>query len=318
MQTDLSAAMGVLSDRPRDRSGRPRFCGHRDGRRGCVDPDRPLADRVYHCTHLGKKCEEDPRRPRHVVHLPVYDHFCGWLGVCVYLDTIKPYLLLMVFLLFDAIIVFSCSIAAMSSPETQDQLLHAPMMALATIIVLWLCGHNVHVKFWHLAMRNITIPEKNRMSYNRGGSIMFAIRLDPTNDFIFRRYRSNPWDLGWRNLHQVFGGWDCLLPFTQPPRCVGYGRNDRSDFEMKEEFWFWVEEKEREHRSRAAGSRPAVAPLDQRAEVHPTSSRPPLDVVDAPPPAPLRTPPPPRNSSSPAPPVPPEEIPLPDTPTPEG
>lgn len=252
------------------------------------------------------------------MHLPVYDHFCGWLGVCVYLDTIKPYLLLMVFLLLDAVVVFSCSIAAMSLPETQDKALHAPVMVLATIIVFWLCWQNVHVKFWHLAMRNITAPELNKLRDNRGGSIMFAIRLAPTNDFIFERYRSNPWDLGWRNLHQVFGGWDCLLPHTRPPRCVGYGVNNRSDFEMTDEFWRWVEEKEREHRSRAAGSRPAVAPLDQRAEMHPTSSRSPLDAVDAPPPAPLRTPPPPPHSTSPAPMVPPEEIPLPNTPTPQG
>lgn len=318
MQTDFPAVMGILSAAPRDRSGRPRFCGHGSGHQGCIDPDRPLADRVYHCSHFRQKCEEDARRPLDIVHLPVYDHYCSWLGVCVYLDTIKPYLLLMVFLLFDAIIVFSCSIVAVTLPDTWEKVVHAPVVALATTIVLWLCGHNVYFKTWHLALRNITIPEMGMLHTSRGGSIMFAIRLDQTDELIFGRFRGNPWDLGRRNLHQVFGGWDCLLPFRQPPRCVGYGRSGRSDFEMTEEFWRWVEEQEREHRSRAAGSRPAVAPLDQRAEVHPTSSRLPLEVVDAPPPAPLRTPPPPPHSTSPATPmvVPPEEIPLPDSPTP--
>lgn len=283
MQADFSATMGNLSGIPRDRSGRPRFCG----RHGCVDPNRPLADRVYHCSHLGEKCEKDARRPRHGVHLPVYDHFCGWLRVSVYLDTIKPFLLLMAFLLLDAVIVFSCSIAAMSLPEGQATVVHAPMMVLAAIIVLWLCWQHVHLKFWHLAMRNITMPEMGRMRLTRGGSILFAIRLNPTQDFFLESYRGNPWDLGWRNLHQVFGGWDCLLPHTQPPRCVGYGLGSRSDFEMSDEFWRWVEEKERVHRARAAGPRPAVAL-------------------------------PPPDPTSPDTMVPPEEIPLPDSPTPQG
>lgn len=257
MQTDFSAAMGILSNTPTDRSGRPGFCGRG---RGCVDPDRPLADRVYHCSKFGEKCERDAGRSRRGVHLPVYDHYCGWLRVCVYLDTIKPYLLLMVFLLLDAVIVFSCSIAAMSLPGQEDILVHAPMMVVAGIIAGWLSWHNVRIKFWHLAMRNITIPERSKLNDHRGGSIMFAIRHNPTGDLFFERYRGNPWDLGWRNLYQVFGGWDCLLPFRQPPRCVGYGRNDRSDFEMTEEFWHWVEEKEEQYRLRAAGSQPAVAP----------------------------------------------------------
>lgn len=255
MQADLSTR-GLLSNRPTDRSGRPRFCGHG---RGCVDPDRPLPDRVYHCSKFAERCKEDAGLPRGGVHLPVYDHYCGWLMVCVYLDTIKPYLLLMVFLLLDAIVVFSCSIAALSLPNQTDSVLHGPMMVVAVIIVLLLTYYNVHVMSMALAMRNITIPEMNRLRGRRDDGFLFAIQT-PTGDLIFERYRGNPWDLGWRNLYQVFGGWDCLLPFRQPPRCVGYGRNGRSDFEMTDEFWHWVEEKEEEYRLRAAGSQLAVTP----------------------------------------------------------
>lgn len=284
MQSDLHAATGAsFRQSKRDRSGRPRFCKHRFESRGCVDRDRPLPDRVYHCSHLEKKCEEDPRRPP-IVHLPVYDHYCSWLGVIVYLDTIKPYLLLIGFLVLDAIVVFSCSIAATSLPRSMDFALHGSVTALATVIALWLGTLNGIHQFRHLAMQNITAPERaklrNRNAAEQGGGrSFFALQVD--NELVYDRFQGNPWDLGRkRNLHQILGGWDCLVPWTPSPRCVGYGNlRDRSDFEMSDHFWRWVEETEVAHRSRAAGSRPASS-----------SSQPPLDVAGAPPAAALLVP----------------------------
>ncbi|KAF3764010.1 hypothetical protein M406DRAFT_75235 [Cryphonectria parasitica EP155] len=326
MQSDVHCAMGYLSGNPRDRSGRPRFCKYVHSNEGCVDGERPLADRVYHCSHLGKKCRKDPRR-RPDVHLAVYDHFCGWLRVNVYLDTIKPYLLSMVFLFLDSIIVFSCSVAGWSMTRQLDFSLHGPTTLLAVAVVLWLGWHNMHMKIHNLAMRNRTIPEMNQLRQNAaglGGRLWFAIQLVPTDEFVYARYHEgrNPWDLSVRrNLYQVFGGWDCLLPWRQSPRCVGYGvSRGISDFEMNDEFWRWVEEVRADPGSRAAGSRPTVvAPLDQHQEEGQlTSSVTAAGRLPAPPPASLWTSPPPPLPTSPEPTASPPEIPLPLSPTSSG
>lgn len=61
------------------------------------DSAEPLADRVYHCTAFD-------------VHLPVYDHYCHWILVTVWLPTIKPYLLLNVFLITDVLFTWGVGI----------------------------------------------------------------------------------------------------------------------------------------------------------------------------------------------------------------
>jgi hypothetical protein len=45
-------------------------------------------------------------------HLPVYDHYCFWLWVEVYLDTIKPYLLFHVWLVLLGDFVIPIELAA--------------------------------------------------------------------------------------------------------------------------------------------------------------------------------------------------------------
>ncbi|ROW06646.1 hypothetical protein VPNG_06741 [Cytospora leucostoma] len=254
MQSDDYTRSGFYPDVPADRSFRLRFCKYVHTSRGCFDGDRPLADRVYHVTHIGKKCERDQKMRG--VHLPLYDHYCHWIGAVVWLDTIKPYLLFLVFMALDALIVIASSIAAMALPARTSGLIYAPVVVLASLIVALLAFDNAWKRWKSLAFENITIQECKEVHASSGG-FWFAIAMEGTGQdgeysWFFRRYGGNPWDLGIRsNIHQAFGGLlDCLLPWTQPPRVRRYAdRSQVSDFEMSEHFWKWVEEQRRERRA---------------------------------------------------------------------
>lgn len=155
MQSDANVVIGRWRpQRIRDNTGRPRFCFLQDDYFDC---GRPLADRVYHCSYVAKKCDKDGQLRG--IHIPVYDHYCHWIGVIVYLDTVKPYLLTTSFLFMDAMIVFSCSIVDWFL--FQYAVLPAPVMVLTAIIVVWLASQNAWLQFKRLAMRNITFPERN-------------------------------------------------------------------------------------------------------------------------------------------------------------
>lgn len=272
MQTDISAMMGRWRPQHiRDNTGRPRFCRLHDA---CFDSSRPLADRVYHCTYVAEKCKRDQQLRG--IHIPVYDHYCSWIGIIVSLDTMKAYLLVLIFLAVDALSVLACSLAGLILfPQS---VLYTAVMVLSAFIVLGLGVHNAWMQMRHLALNNTTYPERQYLKRSRAFYFRIYLARDSNvfDDFRFVGTNPNPWDLGTRrNLHQVFGGWDCLLPWTQPPRSADYGNPKYDfDFEMSDEFRVWVEEKREVLRTRAAGSQPAVASSDQREEAQSRGSPP--------------------------------------------
>lgn len=137
-------------------------------------------------------------------------------------------------------------------------------MVLAAIVVVWLATVNVYRKFRDLAIRNITLPEIGYIerSVVEGVRLLYWFRISLDRDsgiFLYDRFdgqNPNPWDLGARrNLYQTFGGWDCLLPWTQPPRATDYGNPKHEyDFEMSDEFKQWVEKMKERLRLRDVGS----------------------------------------------------------------
>lgn len=301
MQSDVHFSMGIrrAGGSSRAISGRARFCGHRSDSACSVDAESSLADRVYHCSYLASLRTSDPERAQQA-HVAKYDHFCTCISphpsspssplygqaaadicvtglrVIVCLDTEKPYLLSIFYLVLDAVFVCVCSVTAWSLRGQRDVVIvQGPATLMAIAIVLWLGCYNLQFKVRDLAINNHTLPEIDMIN---DGKLWFAIQIPHSESYIYRQYPAhrNPWDLGWRrNLYQVLGGWDCLLPWRQSPNCVGYGRGGASDFEMNEEFRQWVEEKRREFvseipqaRSRASDSSSldSEVPLDLRHE----------------------------------------------------
>ncbi|OIW30962.1 hypothetical protein CONLIGDRAFT_700622 [Coniochaeta ligniaria NRRL 30616] len=71
----------------------------------------PYGDRVYHCTKLCR-------------HFPLYDHYCHYLWMVVYLDTIKPYFCTVFWLALDGVVCMSVSFAAARMSRTGLGQLH--------------------------------------------------------------------------------------------------------------------------------------------------------------------------------------------------
>ncbi|KAK2596329.1 hypothetical protein N8I77_013225 [Diaporthe amygdali] len=237
----------------RDNARRFRFC-----KLGCRARGEPLADRVYHCSYFATLQAKGQRMDAS-------------------LDTIKPYLLTILFLLLDALSVIIISFIAISTTTRSSALVHVPAVTRAVAVVIFLASSMLWQKFRDLALRNVTIPEKShlRMVGCLPGGYWFALLPDHPGDApIIAHFPGNPWDLGWRrNLGQVFGTrlWDCLLPWTQPPRVRLYtDPRHVTDFEMSDAFWEWVSDK-RENRLRTAGSESASSGQERESDAAGTS-----------------------------------------------
>lgn len=102
---------------------------------------------MYHCTKLGR-C------------LPVYDHYCPFLKVTVYLRTIKAYLYLLILLPLDVVLSFVVSAVALARYQTL--VIHLTITVILSgfmivpMVIFW-----THDKFWLLACKNCTFPEKD-------------------------------------------------------------------------------------------------------------------------------------------------------------
>lgn len=193
---------------------------------------------------------------------PLYDHTCQWIRVVIFLDTIKPYLLAILFMTLDAIIVLSISVFALTRRSMGSYRVHGPVAIMTALIITYLSGSNAYKRWWHIACRNRVDPELDKEAH-KFKKMRFAVVLPRIieQDYIFgafedeRRRALNPWDLGiMENLRAALGGWSCLLFWRQPARVWEYGTSSPSkntDFEMSEQFWAWHYSKILEGRERA-------------------------------------------------------------------
>lgn len=181
----------------------------------------------------------------------------------VFLDTIKPYLLAILFMTLDAIIVLFISVFALTERSMGSYRVHGPVAILTALIIAYLSGSNAYKRWWHIACRNRVDPEMDHET-RKFKKLRFAVELPARGeqDYFFgayedaRRRALNPWDLGTKeNIRVALGGWSCLLFWRQPARVREYGtssRLQRTDFEMSEQFWAWFYRKVLEGRERAA------------------------------------------------------------------
>ncbi|KAI8296842.1 hypothetical protein K4K56_000115 [Colletotrichum sp. SAR 10_98] len=218
-----------------------------------------ILDRCYHCVTTKGKV---------IGCLPVYDHYCWWLwtAVCVY--TIKPYLLVMIYVpLFHtvalAILGWSFSLPSQSSRQT--------LVALAVafpLMISWVYFAPAVKQWKRLGCQNS--PHREFVKYARGRSRPewpMVIRL-PDGSFKHHVTHRSPWDLGTDgNLRAALGDRLWLWPlFWVVPRYVQeYGKSEDSDLPFSRAF---LEEAEA---IRASCVEVELQPLPARRQ-HPFSS----------------------------------------------
>ncbi|KAI0177418.1 hypothetical protein BJ166DRAFT_506912 [Pestalotiopsis sp. NC0098] len=103
----------------------------------CTICDRESSDRVYHDARSGR-C------------LPVFDHFCEWLCIAVYLRTIKPYLYVLALLPVD---LFATSIlivaASLTPPMGISPLRFFAVIALPVLFLAVVCAKSSRKQWQH-------------------------------------------------------------------------------------------------------------------------------------------------------------------------
>ncbi|KAI1809724.1 hypothetical protein GGS20DRAFT_580453 [Poronia punctata] len=174
-------------------------------------------DRTYHCSYLAR-C------------LPCYDHFCKFLRVAVYLDTMKSYFCLQLWLLLDTLFTISVSIASLSTSNHWISLIGFYATVLVTgVVICYLAVDNLLWNIRRLLWKN-KLGAETRFGWagDDAWALAFKVRTHgPEGEWVlhFHKFEENPWDLGPReNLRHVLGPW-WQWPFfwIQPPRVSRYG-----------------------------------------------------------------------------------------------
>lgn len=160
--------------------------------RVCPICDRPSSDRVFHDSKRTGRC------------LPVFDHFCSWLLISVYLRTIKAYLSVNFWLPVD---LTATSILFLGSSITPLGRIGWPFAVGLSVLIIALC---FGAFFWawtqwkHLALRNEV--ELEWRAPRKPTLLAFKVTLDGHDYAYFANFDDNPWDLGpSENMHQVLG-----------------------------------------------------------------------------------------------------------------
>jgi hypothetical protein len=113
---------------------------------GCNDTT-PYGDRVYHCSKMDR-------------HYPVYDHYCHWLWVAVYLDTMKAYMCHMAWIFYDAIVTFVVSVCAATMARKGLMYVHIGAAILSTFLAVYLSLATGCIQLEMLCFRNVVTGER--------------------------------------------------------------------------------------------------------------------------------------------------------------
>lgn len=202
---------------------RPNVCA----RTRCANAADGRRDRMYHADFpaaftYGVCC------------LPVWDHYCPWIMVPVYLHTIKPYVLALWYLILYALFVTIVMIyqAARGLPSIWT-IAGVPLAIISIGIIVSLAGKWGYKQVKWLVLANETLHERR----NRDVVRVFA---RPTGDghLDIKRTIVNPWDQGsmYANLVHTMGDrwYHWLCPLSVPRRVKDYDDQNRPDFD--EEF----------------------------------------------------------------------------------
>ncbi|KAK1998241.1 hypothetical protein LX36DRAFT_576704 [Colletotrichum falcatum] len=187
---------------------RPNWCRNQP----CLNSGAWRGDRMYHCSEKGyNRC------------LPVFDHYCFWLWVPVYLNTIKAYCLFMPLLfLYSA---FSLAVVSWSihMPQTRGHNRWSYPAVAISLVFACFAAFDMGKYQWK------SIVFQNRVGKERGRRWLWYMAIKQINGrVVLDEPDDNPYDLGsrWANAQEVLGRW-YQMPFWfwSPARVGQYGHH---------------------------------------------------------------------------------------------
>jgi hypothetical protein len=176
----------------------------------CDGATRGLGDRVEHCVYTGE-------------HLPLFHRYCHALWVPVWLPTIKPFLLFLLYLLIDALSTLAAGLSAAIVGEGSAWLSGGICVGFGLVVSLPLL-FLVPGEWRSLAWQNLTQPERRRREWWMATKVNLGQR-DEAWDFV--QLAGSPWQLsGWENVCQALGEsvWTWPIPSFEPRRVRLYGK----------------------------------------------------------------------------------------------
>ncbi|KAH6675246.1 hypothetical protein F5X68DRAFT_246402 [Plectosphaerella plurivora] len=162
--------------------------------------------------------------------LPLYDHWCHYICVLVYLHSIKSYILTMTYLVLYGVFVFVVTVWAATRPEFEHVKKYAVGISVfSCIMVVWVGMNNLTDKVYNLVLRNVVGYESRHPS-------IFTMAFPVADKFVIGNPPACPWDQGsWRKnwTHTMGPGWLAWIPFWQPQRVRDYDDPNKYDFDEK-------------------------------------------------------------------------------------
>jgi hypothetical protein len=154
--------------------------------------------------------------------------------VVVYLDTYKPYLCLILWIVVDGILCMVASIMAATLAGSGLKLLRIIVAVFSGMLAIFLAAVVAVPQFKFLAIKNCSSPERHVKQWtlvqtkdtNRGTMIQF-VTLHRSADDMAKGENYTPWSLSpSENFHQCMGERWYMWPFFfwQPRRVKLYGR----------------------------------------------------------------------------------------------
>ncbi|KAI0176819.1 hypothetical protein BJ166DRAFT_584976 [Pestalotiopsis sp. NC0098] len=225
--------------------------------RQCPTCDRQSADRIFH-DDTTDRC------------LPLMDHYCIWIHVCVYSRTMKSYLYFIMFLMFDVIATMGISIWALAitwSARTDLRPFLASLLSALTILGFGVWNGGLP-NWWHFAIKN-EVELEYRGKLRKPVHLAFQDTRDHRHISRIQIFSGNPWDLGWKeNLRQVLGEsiWMWAFFWIQPERVEKYGHYLGGDLLFNERVWTMRQQVTANPLSNTEFELALLSPADARAQ----------------------------------------------------
>lgn len=172
--------------------------------------------------------------------MPLYDHWCHFILAAVYLHSIKPYLLTMIYLMAYSLFVGIFTMWAASRPElVVVKYMALPASVFSFVLVVWLCGVNMATQVYWLGLHNVT-------AYERAHPGIFTMAFPLADKYVLFKGKRCPWDQGsWRRnwTHVMGSGLLMLVPFWKPQRVHDYDDPAKFDFDEQfgPDFQLWIQ-----------------------------------------------------------------------------